>query len=71
MPNRKILWISAGILVIVALYFFFQKDPDSIQATATVQQGKLDISVKTTGELQAKESEKIMGPAGMRKANIW
>ena len=71
MPNRKILCISAGILVIVALYFFFQKDPDSIQATATVQQGKLDISVKTTGELQAKESEKIMGLAGMRKENIW
>lgn len=71
MPNRKILWISGVLVLVAAVVFTMQKKPDGIQATATVQQGMLDVSVKTTGELKAKESEKIMGPSGMRKANIW
>lgn len=71
MLNRRIILIVIAIAVIIVSYVALAGDEDQVSAMATVQRGTLDISVKTTGELQAKESEKILGPSGMRKANIW
>ena len=69
--NRKYLLIGGVLTAVTILYFSLQSGDQSIEATAKVVRGNLDISVKTTGELRAKESEKILGPPGMRKANIW
>jgi HlyD family secretion protein len=69
--NRKYLLIAGVLTALTILYFSLQSGDESIEATAKVVRGNLDISVKTTGELRAKESEKILGPPGMRKANIW
>lgn len=57
--NRKYL-LAAGILAaITILYFSLQTGDESIEATAKVVRGNLSVSVKTTGELRAKESEKF------------
>lgn len=39
--------------------------------TTTVKKGEFKIYVAATGELKAKNSEEIKGPAGMRSAQIW
>jgi multidrug efflux pump subunit AcrA (membrane-fusion protein) len=39
--------------------------------SAPVQKGEFKIYVAATGELKAKNSEEIKGPAGMRAAQIW
>ncbi len=39
--------------------------------TTTVKKGEFKIFVNATGELKAKNSLEIKGPAGMRSANIW
>lgn len=71
MFNRKTILVGIAVIAVIASYAAFSDDDSQVSATTVVQRGVLDISVKTTGELQAKESEKILGPAGMRKANIW
>lgn len=72
--NGKKLWISVALvfLVIFASAFYFtrsSKSEDSI--IASVVFGDFKIDVTTSGELEAKNSENIMGPAGMREARIW
>jgi hypothetical protein len=41
------------------------------QLSTTVKKGEFKIFVAATGELKAKNSEEIKGPAGMRSAQIW
>lgn len=41
------------------------------QLSTTVKKGEFKIYVAATGELKAKNSEEIKGPAGMRSAQIW
>jgi HlyD family secretion protein len=71
--NRKkyiYLVLSALILAIIA-FFFFGKNNKQQQVVATVKKGNFPIEVTTTGELVAKSSEKIYGPAGLRQIQIW
>lgn len=69
---KRTLLITGGIILIALVIYLFSGDQsEHIKASTKVLRGDLDITVTTTGELQAKESEKILGPAGMRKANIW
>jgi multidrug efflux pump subunit AcrA (membrane-fusion protein) len=71
---RKQIYIAIGviILVIVALYFILGSDS---KATETIEveakYGEFKIAVTTTGELEAKSSEKIYGPDNLRNVRIW
>ncbi len=72
---KKILWILVAVTTIgVGAYFLFgskdEIDNNDIILT-TVKQGKFQVFVNSTGELQAKKAEKIRGPEGMRAAGIW
>lgn len=70
--NRKNILITAAVLVLViAAYSLFSSDETTAKATASLESGNLEIIIRTTGELKAKNSEKIMGPSAMRKAGIW
>ncbi len=44
---------------------------DSSEVLAEVKKGVFRMDVTTTGELDAKNSIEIMGPNGLRTANIW
>ncbi|MFT6936324.1 MAG: multidrug efflux pump subunit AcrA (membrane-fusion protein) [Saprospiraceae bacterium] len=72
---KKLLLPIIGVLVLgIGTYYFFGNNDDidtGINILTTVKKGKFEVFVNSTGELQAKKSEKIRGPEGMRAAGIW
>jgi multidrug efflux pump subunit AcrA (membrane-fusion protein) len=72
---KKLLLPIIGVLVLgISAYYFFGQDDEitsSDSILTTVKKGKFEVFVNSTGELQAKKSEKIRGPEGMRAAGIW
>lgn len=71
--NRK-LWfvIPAAVLAIAASWYYFSGNKKGGSAlTAKVEFGDFKINVTTTGELEAKNSENIIGPPGLREVRIW
>ncbi len=73
--KRRNTLIILGLLLLSFLTWYFtrpaKKGTDTIQVEA--KQGEFVIDVTTTGELEARHSEKIMGPnpAQLRNARIW
>lgn len=61
------------MLVVAAWYFMRPTDPASTSLEVPVSFGRFVISVTTTGELEARSSEKIFGPSptSLREARIW
>lgn len=72
---KKLLLPLMGVIVLgIGAYYFFGNDKtvdNGQNILTTVKQGKFEVFVNSTGELQAKKSEKIRGPEGMRAAGIW
>lgn len=72
---KKLLLPLIGVIILgVGAYYFFSNDDTTESGTnilTTVKKGKFEVFVNSTGELQAKKSEKIRGPEGMRAAGIW
>lgn len=68
-----ILVVSAVLLISLIWYFSSSTDSGENVVTAKVETGKFVIDVTTTGELDARSSEKIMGPnqGRLRDARIW
>lgn len=74
MKNKRILVLGAGALLLLMLFwarFHFWSDPASVSIMAPVKKGPLIISVSTSGELQALNSEEIKGPITMQAAGIY
>jgi len=71
MNRRIIIGLAIALGIVLTWWAFSGPEGGNDIATAQVQKGTVEVSVSVTGELQAKESEKIMGPPGMRQANIW
>lgn len=72
--NRILLPILVIGAIGAAIYFFSQPSVKTEQVdelTTVVKKGAFQITVKATGELNAKRSIKIKGPAGMRSAGIF
>jgi hypothetical protein len=72
--NGRRFWVilTLIIIVIVGSAFYFTRGARSDSSiTAKVAFGNFKIDVTTSGELEAKNSENIMGPAGMREVRIW
>ncbi|HTH57559.1 MAG TPA: efflux RND transporter periplasmic adaptor subunit [Cyclobacteriaceae bacterium] len=67
--------IIAGAVIVVLLVGFFvvrgNKDGDVADIMAVVKKGKFKVEIETTGELEAKNSVKIMGPGGLRNFQVW
>lgn len=71
----KALLIPIVLVVAVAGGWYIlkptQAKKENIQLTTRVKKGDFKVKVTATGELQAKRSEKIVGPQGMRTVGIW
>lgn len=72
--NGRKFWAIVIIIVILitgSSYYFTRgkKTEDSI--TTKVVFGDFKIDVTTSGELEAKDSENISGPPGLREVRIW
>lgn len=73
MKKSKIYLISlAAVLLIVIIWIIAGSGPDKeTTVKVPVKFGKFDVTVTTTGELEAKSSEKINGPGNLRDFRIW
>jgi multidrug efflux pump subunit AcrA (membrane-fusion protein) len=73
MKKSRIYLISlAALLLIVIVWIIAGSGPDKeTTVKVPVKFGKFDITVTTTGELEAKSSEKINGPVNLRDFRIW
>jgi len=72
-PGRKFWYIiTITLIAIAASWYYFsngrQKGPS---VTSKVECGNFSINVTTSGELEAKNSENILGPPGLREVRIW
>ena len=73
MKKSKIyLGIIIGILVIVLIWVIAgSRAEKETTLKVPVKSGSFQITVTTTGELEAKRSEKVLGPVGLRNFRIW
>lgn len=62
---------SSLSLFVLSLCFVSCGSEESDEIMTKVVRGDLEVIVAVTGEIEAKESIKIMGPEGMRTARIW
>jgi HlyD family secretion protein len=71
--NKKFLWITAGVVVLVLAYFMLRSTESGIQSDiiTNVKQGQFKVEIDITGELEAKNSVKILGPTQLRDFRIW
>lgn len=71
---KRNLIIGAGVLIVVFIAFFLisgNKTSEASDILANARQGPFKIEIETTGELEAKNSVKILGPSALREFRIW
>jgi hypothetical protein len=72
MNQKKYFYIAGGVVILaIILYFVFSKSNKEENIYVKVKKGTFPIEVTTTGELEAKSSEKIYGPAALRQIQIY
>jgi HlyD family secretion protein len=71
--KRKILVISAGGLLALAAiwYFVAAREGKNADLLVPVKRGPFEVLVTASGELEAKNSVRITGPASMQSIDIW
>jgi len=67
------MFILAGVVLALILFYAFSgsESEESAEVSVQVERGLFEVIVFTTGELEAKNSVDIKGPAGLRNAGIW
>src|SRR5205085_7868884 len=71
--KRKLI-IAAGNVVVLLIGLYVvrgNKESKTGDIMAAVSKGEFRVEIETTGELEAKNSVKISGPAGLRNFQIW
>lgn len=71
--KKRYLFIIIPVAVLAGLYLFLGGKPaeSAKDIIVDVKKGEFRIEVTTTGELEARNSVRIMGPMGLRGARIW
>ena len=71
---KRNLIIGAGVVVGLLITWFVvkgSKSSDQAEILANVKQGPFKVEIETTGELEAKNSVKILATASLRDFDIW
>jgi HlyD family secretion protein len=72
MKRKVYLTIAiAAVLMLVTWYFAADGTDENVAIKAPVSFGNFEVTVVTTGELEAKSSEDIYGPTNLRSVQIW
>ncbi len=73
MKKSKVYLISLAALLLIVIIWIVAGSGPAKETTVRVpvKFGKFDITVTTTGELEAKSSQKINGPVNLRDFRIW
>jgi multidrug efflux pump subunit AcrA (membrane-fusion protein) len=71
--KKKIIIGLVAVAVLVSGFLFFNitEKTDITEIIVPVSTGKFIVDITTTGELEAKNSVKIMGPSGLRQFRIY
>ncbi len=71
--NRKVLMGVGAVIILLIGYFVVRggASSDSTDILVSVEHGKFQVEVETTGELEAKNSVKIYGPRKLREHRIY
>jgi HlyD family secretion protein len=72
--NKKKILIGSGVFAVLVLLFLIVRNranPDTSSVTMVVKQGPFKVEIETTGELEAKNSVKILGPNRLIEFEIW
>jgi multidrug efflux pump subunit AcrA (membrane-fusion protein) len=72
--KKKVIIFGSIALILVIVYAFSKfrsQSSDATEVLTEVVKGVFKIEVTTAGELDAKNSVEIMGPDGLRRAQIW
>ncbi len=72
--NKKNLIIGTGVITALIIAFFVFRSKKSAEVAdilAVVKRGPFKVEIETTGELEAKNSVKILGPSSLRNFGIW
>lgn len=73
-PMKRNLIIAAGVVLVVIVGYVVIRQSDSgdvADILASVKRGPFKVEIETTGELEAKNSVKILGPSQLRDFRIW
>jgi HlyD family secretion protein len=72
MKKKKWILIPLAIVLILIIWYFTGRN-EKVNNTiiVAVKKGNFDVKVTTTGELDAKSSQDIYGPDGLRTIGIW
>ena len=73
MKRRNII-LSAGVLAVLLVGYLIvngSKASEAAEIITSVKKGEFKVEIETTGELEAKNSVKIMGPGELRNFQIW
>src|SRR6188768_819120 len=73
MKNKKNIIIAAGVFVVLLTgYFMFSgnKDSEAVDIISDVKKGEFRVEIETTGQLEAKNTVKVLGPSGLRNFRI-
>ena len=71
---KRNLLLGSGVLVVLLIGYFVvrgNKSGDVAHIMSNVKRGKFKVEIETTGELEAKNSVKILGPQSLRNFQIW
>lgn len=71
--KRNYIIAAAAVLVLLVGFFIFRGSNagETTDIIASVKKGEFRVEVETTGELEAKNSVKIIGPTGVVQFQIW
>ena len=74
MKLTRLILIIVAIGALIGAYYFFidgSKDAGQSNLLVSVKEGPLLVNIHASGELQAKRSEKIKGPDGLRTVGLY
>lgn len=69
--NWIILLVIAAVVITGAIFFMDEPAEETAELIVQPEEGPFEVTVTATGELQAKNSVKIYGPSGARRAQIY
>ena len=71
--KRNLLIGAGAVIAVIIVYFVWRgnKAGEVADIMATVKRGPFKVEIETTGELEAKNSVKILGPTQLRDFRIW
>lgn len=74
MDNMKRFWwigLAAILAVVAAATYWYSGEEDNAALYATVKKGDFKVAVNVSGELDAKNSLRVLGPGGLGDMGIW